>query len=409
MFNCVNYGIIVLQFCKKWGIWVKRVIWIILDSVGCGEQPDAKRFGDEGTNTLAHVWEYNKGLKIPNMINMGLGNIDGMVAVPKTENPTATYFKSKELSDGKDTTVGHWEMVGIETKVAFPTYPNGFPDEIIDEFVKLTGVPGVLGNCTASGTEIIKNLGKEHELTGKPIVYTSADSVFQIACNVDHMPLERLYELCKIARKILVGKHNVSRVIARPFVGTEGNYERTSDRRDYAILPPTNNLLSHICEAKLPSVGVGKIEDIFAGVGISEAIHTKDNMDGVDKTLDYMKTVDEGLIFTNLVEFDSKWGHRNDPAGYGKGLEDFDARLPEIMAALRDEDILIINSDHGCDPTTPGTDHTREHIPVLVYGKKIPSKNLGVRNSFADIGQTIAEYLGVEKISIGESFLEELK
>lgn len=387
---------------------MRRVIWIILDSVGMGEQPDAAKYGDTGTHTLAHVWEYNNGLKIPNMLRMGLGNIKGMKALDTVREPIAAYGKCHELSDGKDTTVGHWEMVGIETKVAFPTYPEGFPKEVIEEFIQRTGVPGVLGNCTASGTEIIRQLGAEHAATKKPIVYTSADSVFQIAANVDVIPLERLYELCRIAREMLHGEHNVSRVIARPFKGTEGSYERTPDRRDYAILPPENNLLNHIKFAGLDVIGVGKIEDIFAGVGITEAVHTKDNMEGVDRTLEYMKKEKQGLIFTNLVEFDSKWGHRNDPAGYGKGLEEFDVRLKEIMAALREEDILIINSDHGCDPTTPGTDHTRECIPVLVYGKKIRPVELGIRNSFADIGQTIAEYLGVEKILIGESFLDKL-
>lgn len=387
---------------------MRRVIWIILDSVGMGEQPDAAKYGDTGTHTLAHVWEYNNGLKIPNMLRMGLGNIKGMKALDTVWEPIAAYGKCHELSDGKDTTVGHWEMVGIETKVAFPTYPEGFPKEVIEEFIKRTGVPGVLGNCTASGTEIIRQLGAEHAATKKPIVYTSADSVFQIAANVDVIPLERLYELCRIAREMLHGEHNVSRVIARPFKGTEGSYERTPDRRDYAILPPENNLLNHIKSAGLDVIGVGKIEDIFAGVGITEAVHTKDNMEGVDRTLEYMKKENQGLIFTNLVEFDSKWGHRNDPAGYGRGLEEFDVRLKEIMAALREDDILIINSDHGCDPTTPGTDHTRECIPVLVYGKKIRPAELGIRNSFADIGQTIAEYLGVEKILIGESFLDKL-
>lgn len=387
---------------------MKRVIWIILDSVGMGEQPDAARFGDVGTHTLAHVWEYNNGLKIPNLIKMGLGNIEGMKALDTTDAPTAAYGKCAELSDGKDTTVGHWEMVGIETKVAFPTYPDGFPKEVIDEFVRRTGVPGVLGNCTASGTEIIKRLGAEHAATGKPIVYTSADSVFQIAANIDVIPLERLYELCRIAREMLHGEHNVSRVIARPFKGTDGNYERTPDRRDYAILPPENNLLVHIKDAGQDVIGVGKIEDIFAGVGITEAVHTKDNMEGVDRTIGYMKENTHGLIFTNLVEFDSKWGHRNDPAGYGKGLEDFDARLPEIMAAMKDDDILIINSDHGCDPTTPGTDHTREYIPVLVYGRNVKPASLHIRKSFADIGQTIAEYLGAEPIVIGDSFLQDI-
>ncbi len=388
---------------------MKRVIWIILDSVGIGALPDAPDFGDDGTNTLIHVWEHNKGLDIPNMLSMGLGNIKEIDTLPKTNNQTAACLKCKELSMGKDTTVGHWEMVGIETKTAFPTYPNGFPQSVIDEFIKRTGVTGVLGNCTASGTVIIEELGEEHAATGKPIVYTSADSVFQIAVHTDVIPLERLYELCNIAREMLHGEHNVSRVIARPFVGTKGNYTRTSDRRDYAILPPKDNLLNNIKEAGLDVIGVGKIEDIFAGEGITEAIHTKDNMDGVDKTLEYMRQGNEGLIFTNLVEFDSKWGHRNDPVGYGKGLEAFDKRLPEIIAAMKDEDILIINSDHGCDPTTPGTDHTREYIPVLVYGKNVKAVNLGVRNSFADIGQTIAEYLGVKRLTIGESFLKDIR
>lgn len=385
---------------------MKRVIWIILDSVGMGEQPDAAKFGDVGTHTLAHVWEYNHGLVIPNMICMGLGNIEGMRALDVTGAPTAAYGKCLELSNGKDTTVGHWEMAGIETKTAFPTYPDGFPREVIDEFIARTKVTGVLGNCAASGTEIIKRLGAEHAATGKPIVYTSADSVFQIAANVEVIPLERLYELCRIAREMLKGSHNVARVIARPFKGKDGCYERTPDRRDYAVSPPEDNLLVHIKDAGQDVIGVGKIEDIFAGSGITEAVHTKDNMDGVDKTVEYMKSENQGLIFTNLVEFDSKWGHRNDPAGYGKGLEEFDARLPEIMAALRDEDILIINSDHGCDPTTPGTDHTRECIPLLVYGKNIRPCNLGIRSSFADIGQTVAQYLEVGKIAIGKSFLD---
>lgn len=388
--------------------FMRRVVWMILDSVGMGEQPDAEKFGDTGTHTLAHVWEYNNGLAIPNMINMGLGNIEGMRSLDTTDKPVAAYGKCHELSDGKDTTVGHWEMVGIETKVAFPTYPDGFPSEVIDEFIKLTGVSGVLGNCAASGTEIIERLGEEHAKTGKPIVYTSADSVFQIAANIEVIPLEKLYELCKTAREMLKGKHNVSRVIARPFKGEKGSYERTADRRDYAILPPKNNLLMNIKNASQDVIGVGKIEDIFAGVGITQAVHTKDNMDGVDKTIEYLKADNKGLIFTNLVEFDSKWGHRNDPVGYGKGLEAFDQRLPEIIDNMKEDDILIINSDHGCDPTTPGTDHTRESIPVLVYGKKIKPVCIGTRKSFADIGQTIAEYLGTEKIVIGTSFLSEI-
>lgn len=384
---------------------MRRVIWIILDSVGMGALPDAVRFGDEGANTLAHTWKYNGGLDIPNLLRIGLGNIDGMKSLPTVNETVGAYARAEEQSNGKDTTVGHWEMAGVISKKAFPTYPDGFPQDIIDAFVGGTGVPGVLGNCVASGTEIIKRLGAEHERTSKPIVYTSADSVFQIAVNVDKYPLESLYEMCRKARGILKGEHEVARVIARPFTGSDGHYTRTSDRRDYAILPPNYNLLNRLKEQDFGVTAVGKIEDIFAGSGITKAIHTKSNMDGVDVTLECMKDDTGGLIFTNLVEFDSSWGHRRDAKGYGKGLEQFDARLPEIMAAMRGEDVLIINADHGCDPTYKGTDHTREYIPLLVYGAGIKPVNFGTRYSFADIGQSIAEYLGAEAIDNGESFM----
>lgn len=382
-----------------------RVIWIVLDSVGMGALPDAERFGDAGANTIAHTWEYNGGLDIPNLLKLGYGNIEGMYALPCTDSPTGAYARAAELSNGKDTTVGHWEMAGVISEKAFPTYPDGFPEEIIEAFVERTGVPGVLGNCVASGTEIIKELGAEHERTRMPIVYTSADSVFQIAVNVEKYPLERLYEMCIIARGILCGAHEVARVIARPFIGHDGNYTRTADRRDYAVKPPTHNLLNRLKEQGFDVAAVGKIEDIFAGSGITEAVHTKSNMHGVDETLRLMEKDLNGIIFTNLVEFDSSWGHRRDAEGYGKGLEEFDKRLPELMEAMKPDDILIINADHGCDPTFKGTDHTREYVPVLVYGKNIMPGGFGTRRSFADIGQSVAEYLGAEPIANGESFM----
>ncbi len=396
----------------------RRVVWIVLDSVGMGALPDAARFDDEGANTIGHIWEYNEGLDIPNLIKLGYGNIYGMNLIPKCSNPIGAYGRMAELSNGKDTTVGHWEMTGVISHKAFPTFPDGFTDEIISEFIKKTGVPGVLGNCVASGTEIIESLGAEHIQKGMPIVYTSADSVFQIAyyvgrdsdCNeTDLDKLNRLYELCQTARDILRGDNEVSRVIARPFIGMKGNYTRTSDRRDYAITPPDYNLLNCLKNQEYDVISVGKIEDIFAGSGITESTHTRNNMDGVDVILKYMAEDNHGLIFANLVEFDSTWGHRRDAAGYGKGLEEFDARLPEIFASLREEDILIINADHGCDPTYKGTDHTREYVPVLIYGRNVEPADIGTRKSFADVGQTIAEYLGAEPIVNGESFLSQIE
>lgn len=387
---------------------IKRAIWIILDSVGCGELPDADKFDDLGTNTIGHVSEKHGGLVIPNMEKIGLGNIEGIEGVGNVDFPLGAYGKMGELSNGKDTTIGHWEMIGIYTPVKFPTYPNGFPKDIIEEFVEKTGVPGVLGNKVASGTEIIKELGTEHIETKKPIIYTSADSVFQIACHEDVYSPEELYKLCETAREILCGEHEVARVIARPFEGEE-TFLRTANRRDFSKLPDEDNLLVKMKKSGMNVIGVGKIEDIFAKQGITEAVHTKDNMDGMDKTLEYMKKVNEGLIFTNLVEFDSKWGHRNDYDGYAVGLEEFDIRLKEVMENLKEDDILIINADHGCDPTTKGTDHTREYVPLLVYGKQVKENvNLGIRKSFSDVGQTLAEIFGVEPLKIGESFLSDI-
>lgn len=377
----------------------KRVIWIILDSAGIGALEDAEKFGDSGADTFGHIYEYmkNKGdFSLPNLEKMGLGNINQVNdQITKSSHPTAVYGKAKEVSNGKDTTIGHWEMCGIITENPFPVYPHGFPEEIIEEFIKRTGVPGILANKVASGTEIIKELGREHLTTGKPIVYTSADSVFQIACHESVYSNEELYHMCRTARALMKGEHAVARVIARPFAGEEGNFYRTSARRDFSLEPDKKNLLYILKQSGINVNAVGKIEDIFAGVGITSAVHTKDNMDGVDKTLAYMEQYKEGLIFTNLVEYDSKWGHRRDVEGYAKGLAEFDQRLPEIMDAMNEDDILIINSDHGCDPTFRGTDHTREYIPILIYGKKLKPFNAGVRNTFADIGATIAGYLGV--------------
>lgn len=392
----------------------KRVIWIILDSVGIGELPDAAKFGDVGVNTLGNIARCEGGIHMPNMVSMGIGNIDGTVNLEKCERTIGAYGKAKEISCGKDTTIGHWEMVGIWSKMPFPTYENGFPEEIIEKFIEKTGVPGVLGNKPASGTAILEELGEEHISTKKPIIYTSADSVFQIACHEEVYSVEELYEMCTIAREILKGEHGVARVIARPFLNNpEGDgvkFKRTSNRRDFSLKPTEPNLLTNIRDKGKNVIGIGKIEDIFAGSGITEAIHTRDNMDGVDKTLEYMEKIESGLIFTNLVEFDSVWGHRNDAKGYKMGLEQFDTRLPEIIAAMKEDDVLIINADHGCDPTTEGTDHTREYIPVLVYGKKIAENyNLGVLDTFADIGQTIASILQCKPIAVGSSFYDKIR
>ncbi len=388
---------------------IERIIWIILDSVGAGEMPDADKFGDCGADTLDHVWEANKGLNIPHMIELGLGNIEGITSIPEAESPQGCFGRLAEMSNGKDTTMGHWEMTGIYSPEKFPTYPDGFPDEIINRFIEEAAIPGVLANCAASGTEIIKELGEEHIATGKPIVYTSADSVFQIACHEDVYPPEKLYNICRIARNILIGKHGVARVIARPFITQNGKYIRTSNRRDFSLKPPKDNVLNYMKDSGGNVMAVGKIEDIFCGEGITDAVHTKNNMDGIDKTIDYMNQGKDGIIFTNLVEFDSTWGHRRDAEGYGRGLEEFDARLPEIVNLMSEKDLLIINADHGCDPTFKGTDHTREYIPLIVYGKGIKQGiNLGTGSSFADIGQTISSIFGLKQLPVGTSFLDKL-
>lgn len=389
---------------------INRVVWIVLDSVGMGELPDAGKFGDIGSDTIGNTAKAVGGLKIPNMEKLGLGNIDGIHHVNACEQPIGCFGRLAEISNGKDTTIGHWEMTGIFTPDAFPTYPNGFPKEIIDDFIAKTGVKGILGNCTGSGTEMIAQLGDEHMKTGYPIIYTSADSVFQIAAHESIFPIEEQYRICRVARELLQGKNAVARVIARPFVGEHGVYERTSNRRDFSLKPPYDNLLNRLKDNGFDVIGVGKIEDIFAGEGITEAIHTRDNQHGIDVTIDYMKQSSKGLIFTNLVEFDSKWGHRNDYQGYANGLKEFDERLPEIMNTMMEDDILVITADHGCDPTTPSTDHSREYVPLLVYGKKLKNNcNLGTGKTFANIGQTIAELFDLKALAIGESFLDKIR
>nr|WP_113674864.1 phosphopentomutase [Vallitalea guaymasensis] len=387
---------------------INRVIWIILDSVGMGELPDADKFGDTGSNTIGNIAKQLK-LDVPNMRKLGLANIEGMINLEKVEEPEGVYGRIGELSNGKDTTIGHWEMVGIYSPIAFPTYPDGFPGEVTDKFEEYVGKK-ILGNKPASGTAILEELGKEHMETGRPIVYTSADSVFQIAAHEDIIPVEKLYDMCREARKILSNEHAVARVIARPFLGEPGSFYRTANRRDFSLVPPKDTLLDILQQSGKDVIGVGKIEDIFSGKGITEAIHTKDNMDGVDKTIEYMNKDNKGLIFTNLVEFDSKWGHRNNVEGYAKGLEEFDMRLPEIIKNMKDTDVLMINADHGCDPTTPSTDHSREYVPFLAYGKELKNNaDLKTRKTFSDIGQTIAEILDVKQLEIGESFLKDIK
>lgn len=390
---------------------IQRVIWIVLDSVGMGAAKDAAAFGDTGANTIAHTAAACGGLRLPNMRSLGYGNIDGMQGMEPVSEPIGAYGRLQEKSQGKDTTIGHWEMIGIHTPLPFPTYPDGFPEELMREFLTKTGCGGYLGNCVASGTEIIKKLGEEHIRTGYPIIYTSADSVFQIAACEAVIPPEQLYEMCRIARRILNGRHKVARVIARPFIRTEGGFVRTANRRDFSCKPDEKNLLSYMKAAGLTVAAVGKIEDIFAGVGITEAVHTKDNMDGMDQTLRYMETVETGLIYTNLVEFDSTWGHRRDAAGYGAGLEAFDERLGAVIEEMNAEDLLLITADHGCDPTYKGTDHTREDVPVIWYSKNPAFQsgtNLHIGESFADSGQTICDIFGLQELEIGRSRKGEL-
>jgi phosphopentomutase len=380
-----------------------RVIWMVLDSVGAGEMPDAAAYGDAGSDTLGHIASARE-LHLPNMAQLGLGNLKSLPHVGPVERPIAAYGKCALASPGKDTTTGHWEMVGIHLSKPFPLFPHGFPPAVIQEFESRIG-RGTLGNCAASGTEIIQQLGEEHMRTGKPIVYTSADSVFQVAAHEEVIPLWELYKICETAREMLRGPLEVGRVIARPFTGQPGSFSRTSNRKDYAVPPPRGMLLDQLQGQKVEVFSIGKIFDVFLGRGIGEYEKTKNNTDGMTKTLAALDEFSGGLLFVNLVDFDQNYGHRNDVEGYAKALEEFDAWLPALYEKLSARDLLIITADHGCDPTTPSTDHSREYVPLLAYRPRKPEGfNLGVRSTLSDIGQTVAENFGA-KIVEGTSFL----
>ncbi len=384
-----------------------RMILIVLDSAGIGEMPDAADWGDAGSDTLGHILA-SREVRLPNLQSYGLGNIRPLKHLPPIENPRGSFGRCALRSNGKDTTTGHWEMAGIILERAFPTYPQGFPPEIINRFITETNVPGILGNVPASGTEIIKDLGEEHVRTGKPIVYTSADSVFQIAAHEEVIPIPRLYEICETARRILSGEDEVGRVIARPFLGSPGAFRRTENRHDYAVPPPRENLLVALNEANLDVVCIGKVASIYDSAGVTLDLTAKNNNQSIDQTINALKQDTRGLIFSNLVDFDMLYGHRRDTEGYARALEHFDTRLPEIEAAMNERDVFIIAADHGNDPTFPGTDHTREYSPLIVYGKSARAGvDLGIRSSLADIGQTIANNFGL-KLTAGDSFLSEL-
>ena len=385
---------------------MKRVFLIVLDSFGIGGMPDAPAFGDNGVNTLA-ACAATPHLHIPNMIAAGLGNIDGVACLPKAETPTGAFCRLAESSKGKDTTIGHWEIAGIVSENPLPTYPDGFPEEILEPFRQATG-RGVLANAPWSGTAVIEEYGAEHMRTGDLIVYTSADSVFQIAAHEDIVPPEQLYEYCRIARKLLVGKHGVGRVIARPFIGTPGNFKRTSNRHDFSLEPPTETLLDALQKAGLATIGVGKIYDIFAGIGVSEHVYNKSNLDGMNHTTHYSQKDFEGLCFVNLVDFDMQFGHRRDADGYAKALSEFDSWLGGFLPTLKDDDLVLITADHGCDPAyTATTDHTREYVPLLILGKAVKPVNMGTKASFADIAATVAEIFGVTLDTPGKSLAKE--
>lgn len=384
---------------------MRRVIFIVLDACGVGELPDASEYGDAGSNTIGNTARAVGGLRCPHLERLGLGKIVEADGVSSAIQALGGYGKMAERSAGKDSTSGHWELAGLITERAFPTYPRGFPDEIIDEFTQRTGYE-ITGNRPASGTEIIKDLGKEHLATGRLIVYTSADSVFQIAAHLNKVPLDELYRICSIARELLVGQHSVARVIARPFSGTPGDFIRTADRRDFSLPPTDKTILDHLQAVGIPTVGVGKIDDLFAGVGLSEKIHSKSNVEGMEQTIRLVRRDGDGLIFVNLVEFDMLWGHRNDPENFAAALEAFDDQLGEFLPLLQADDLLLLAADHGCDPTTPSTDHSREYVPILSYSPSLPADiSLGIRPTFADAATTIAAVFGVPGTGAGESFL----
>ena len=385
----------------------KRIFLIVLDSYGIGEMPDAHLFGDEGANTLSSIVKSEK-YDTPNLKKLGLFNIDGVDCFEKEKYPIASFARVSEASNGKDTTIGHWEIAGVISKKPLPTYPNGFPDEIISQFERKTGRK-VICNKTYSGTDVIRDFGKQHIETGDLIVYTSADSVFQIAAHEEVVPIEKLYEYCKIAREILKDEHSVGRVIARPFIGEYPNFKRTPNRHDYSLLPPKKTMLDYLSENGFDTIGVGKIYDIFAGQGIKETFSIKNNIDGMNITLDIQNKDFKGLCFVNLVDFDMLYGHRNDVDGYANAATAFDKQLEQFMLKMRDDDMLIITADHGCDPGFKGTDHTREYVPLIIYGKNVKQNNsLGTKKSFADIAKTILENFEIDSQVDGQSFLKQI-
>lgn len=383
---------------------IQRIIVIVLDSVGIGELPDAAAYGDEGSDTLGNLSRAVGGLPLPHFQSLGLGNIAELAGIPPSSTPLASFGKMAERSAGKDTTTGHWELMGLVLEEPFPTYPKGFPEDVVAEFTRRVG-RDILGNIPASGTQIIEDFGAEHLATGKPIVYTSADSVFQIAAHEDVIPIEQLYWMCEQARDMLRGKHGVGRVIARPFIGQPGHFTRTPRRKDFSRIPHRPTMLDVAKAHGLPVTFVGKIDNIFANQGVTGGTHTTTDMAGVDATIAYMRSQANGIIFTNLCDFDMLYGHRNNIEGYAQALRDVDARIPEMLAAMRPDDALIITADHGCDPTTPSTDHSREYVPLLVYGASLkPGVNLGIRETFADVAATIAEFFSLEPPKWGTSF-----
>ncbi|MBM7651510.1 phosphopentomutase [Neobacillus cucumis] len=388
----------------------KRIFIIVMDSVGIGEAPDAEKFGDKGADTFGHIAEKMNGLNMPNMGKLGLSNIREIKGINKAEKPLAFYTKMQEASNGKDTMTGHWEIMGLNIQTPFRVFPEGFPDELVTELEKRTGRK-IIGNKPASGTEILDELGEEHMKTGALIVYTSADSVLQIAAHEEIVPLEELYNICKISRELTLDeKYMVGRVIARPFLGEPGNFKRTPNRHDYALKPFDRTVMSELKDAGYDVIAIGKISDIYDGEGVTKSLRTVSNMDGMDKLVETLDMDFNGISFLNLVDFDALYGHRRDPEGYGKALEEYDARLPEVFEKMKDDDLLIITADHGNDPVAPGTDHTREYVPLLIYSKsKDSGKELPLRETFADVGATVADNFNVKMPKYGQSFLNELK
>jgi len=387
---------------------MKNFFVIVLDGVGIGELPDADRYNDEGSNTLCNIARAVGGLKLPNLESLGLGNVEPIIGINKVSNPQASFGKLAELSEGKDSTTGHWELAGLHVKTDFSYFPNGFNEEIVSKFLKETGCGGILGNKPASGTEIIDELGKEHLETGYPIIYTSADSVFQIAAHEEIIPLKRLYEICSLTReKVLTYPLQVGRVIARPFLGKPGNFTRTKNRKDFSLNPPEPTVLDILSENNITTIGVGKINDLFNYKGIKKQLLTKSNEEGCEQLLKSAGETKGSFIFANLVDFDVYFGHRNDPKGFAQKLEEFDQFLPDLLNKLDESDRLVITADHGNDPTTPSTDHSREYVPLLYFGKGVAGKNLGLRKTFSDVGKTVADFFEVDNKLNGVSFLNE--